>query len=105
MRTAGLVAAAAVVVAAGLNAAPRQIAVENGTGLEFVHVVPQPVTYLGKKALRLVETSERYAGEAVALVSDTNFGDGTLEVEVAGKPGAGSDTAARGFVGLAFRST
>lgn len=88
-----------------LHAAPRQFAVENGTGLEFVHVVPQSVTYLGKRALRLIETSERYSGEAVALVNDMDFGDGTLEVDVAGKPGAGSDAGARGFVGLAFRST
>ena len=92
------------IVAAVVHAAPRQFAVENGTGLEFVHVVPQSVTYLGKKALRLIETTEKYSGEAVALVNETSFGDGTLEVDVAGKPGAGSDTGARGFVGLAFRS-
>jgi len=103
MRT-SLVAAVAVIFAAVPHAAPRQFAVENGTGLEFVHVVPQSVTYLGKKALRLIETSEKYSGEAVALVNDTNFADGMLEVDVAGKPGGGSDAGARGFVGLAFRS-
>jgi 3-keto-disaccharide hydrolase len=86
-------------------AAPRQFAVENGTGLEFVHVVPQTVTYQGKKALRLVETPGAANGTAVALLSGVDFSDGTIDVDTAGKPAAGSDVGARGFVGLAFRST
>jgi len=88
-----------------IEGAPRTFAVENGTGLEFVHVVPQTVTYLGKKALRLVGTPDATNGDAVALLNDVTFTDGTLDVDVAGKPAAGSDAAARGFVGLAFRST
>jgi 3-keto-disaccharide hydrolase len=88
-----------------LEAAVQRIAVERGTGLEFVHVVPKTVTYQGREALQLIETTERYTGEAVALVTGSSFGDGVIEVDVAGRPGAGSDAGARGFVGIAFRST
>ena len=82
----------------------RHVAVETGKGLELVHVVPQTVTYKGHSALRLVETSERYNGDAVALIGDLSFGDGVIEADLAGLPGAGSDNSARGFVGIAFRS-
>jgi len=98
------VAAAALLAVTVSSASPQQFAVEGGTGLESVHVVPQPVTYKGQKALRLVEVSGRYAGEAVALVNGTAFGDGVIDVDVAGVPGAGADAAARGFVGIAFRA-
>ena len=94
-----------IVLAAGIEAAPRPFAVENGNGLEFVHVVPQTVTYLGKKALRLVETPNAVNGTSFALVNDTMFTDGTIEADVAGKPADNSDAAARGFVGLTLRAT
>jgi hypothetical protein len=80
------------------------IPVENGAGLEFVHVVPQTVTYKGQKALRLVEASGDFNGDPVALVNDLDFKDGTIEIDMAGLPGAGSSDTARGFVGVAFRS-
>jgi hypothetical protein len=88
------------------HAAPssRVIPVENGAGLEFVHVVPQTVTYKGQKALRLVEASGDFNGDPVSLVNDLDFKDGTIEIDMAGSPGAGSSDTARGFVGVAFRS-
>ena len=46
-----------------------------------------------------------YNGEALALLTGSDFTDGTIEVDLAGLPGAGSDAGARGFVGIAFRST
>ena len=97
---------AAVVLTIPLHAAtkPGRFAVETGTGLEFVHVVPKTVTYQGQKALRLDE-EKNYNGEAVALLTGSDFSDGTIEVDLAGVPGAGSDSGARGFVGVAFRST
>jgi hypothetical protein len=42
-------------------------------------------------------------GGGLAIVSGTDFQDGTIELEAAGKPGAGAPGEARGFVGLAFR--
>jgi len=105
MRTPAVTAMVALLVSAGPQPATRTFAVENGNGLEAIHVVPETVTYLGRKALRLVETPNAANGTAVALVANMTFGDGTIDVDVAGKPAAGSDAAARGFVGVAFRST
>ena len=100
-----LLALAAALAAIPLQAVttPTRFAVENGDGLEFIHVVPKTVTYQGHKALRLDPDGSR-SGEALALLTGSDFADGTIEVDLAGKPAAGSDEAARGFVGMAFRS-
>jgi 3-keto-disaccharide hydrolase len=101
-----LTAGAAVILAIPLHAAtkPGRFPLESAEGLELVHVVPKAVTYQGHKALRFDE-EKNYAGEAVALLTGTEFADGTIDVDLAGVPGAGSDAGARGFVGIAFRST
>jgi len=99
-----LVAAAVLAVPVHAATKPGRYAVESGDGLELVHVVAKPVTYEGHKALRLDE-EKNYNGEALALLTGSDFTDGTIEVDVAGRPGAGSDAGARGFVGVAFRST
>jgi hypothetical protein len=100
--------AAAVLVPLGISLeagqASRPIAVESGTGLEFVQVVPQAATYKEHKALRLVQTPNA-TREGVALVNAVEFKNGTIEVDVAGLPGTGSGEGARGFVGVAFRSS
>jgi hypothetical protein len=82
----------------------KHVAIENGTGLELVRVVPQTVTYRGHQALRLTE-GQGANNNAVALVNGVEFQDGTIEVDVAGLPAAGSNEGARGFVGVVFRST
>jgi len=58
----------------------------------------------GEEALRLVEAPGAN-NNAIALVNGVEFQDGTIDVDVAGLPAAGSNEAARGFVGVAFRST
>jgi hypothetical protein len=42
-------------------------------------------------------------GGGIVVLSGTSFHNGTIEVDVAGKPRAGAASDARGFVGLAFR--
>jgi hypothetical protein len=98
------VAAAIVLLIFHADAATRRFAVERGSGLEFVHLVSQTVTYKGQAALRLVEPAERYEGHAVALLNDLTFDDGVIDVDVAGRPIAGAGDAARGFVGVVFRA-
>jgi hypothetical protein len=98
-----LVTAAALATNVHAATKPGRYAVESGEGLELVRVVPQPVTYEGQKALRL-EGVKGHIGEAVALVTGSEFTDGTIDVDLAGRPAAGSDAGARGFVGIAFRS-
>ena len=57
-------------------------------------------TYQGKQATRLID---RDGNGGVALLKGSSFKNGAIEVELAGKPSAGSFAAARGFVGIAFR--
>jgi hypothetical protein len=42
-------------------------------------------------------------GSSYALVKDSSFRDGIIEVDLAGQPGAGASATARGFIGIAFR--
>jgi hypothetical protein len=73
--------------------------------LERVNVVAESVDYRGKPALRLVEAAgASAAAETLAVVPGVSLRDGTIELEVAGAPRAGSEAGgARGFVGVAFR--
>jgi hypothetical protein len=75
---------------------------DSANGLEPHGVTMEPATYKGRKSLHAVAASD--AG-GVVVVSGTSFHDGVIELELSGKPGAGAATDARGFVGLAFRSS
>ena len=70
--------------------------------LTLVNATATRVQYRGRDAIRVVPAAGA-AGETIAIIPDTDFRDGTIEIDVAGVPGAGADTAARGFVGVAFR--
>src|SRR5215471_4571133 len=73
--------------------------------LEFVNAKADVISYQGRKAVRLLLSpgSENAYGRVLAVLSGTDFKDGTIEVNVAGKPAEGAPEAARGFIGLAFR--
>jgi len=81
-------------------------------GLQPHDVTVEAVTYHDRKAVRVtpaVAADAELAGQkngeggGIAVVSDTTFHNGTIEIEVAGKPRAGAQADARGFVGIAFR--
>ena len=99
----GLVSA---LVLVGLAAAPGAgsdlLAPER---LERVNVVAEAVEHRGKTAVRLVEAPGVTGDvETLAIVPGARLRDGTIEVEIAGAPRAGTEAGgARGFVGLAFR--
>jgi len=60
--------------------------------------------YLGKRAVKLTEDGEVANGEAYAIVKGAAFNNGTIDVELAGRPAdAVAGTAARGFIGIGFR--
>jgi len=64
----------------------------------------EAVEYRGKKAVRVIEDGEVPNAEAYAIVKGAKFRNGTIEVEVAGAPRAGTAAGgARGFIGVAFR--
>jgi hypothetical protein len=68
--------------------------------LETQKLNPAVAAYQGKQATRLID---RDGNGGVALLKGSSFKNGAIEVELAGKPSAGSFAAARGFVGIAFR--
>jgi hypothetical protein len=87
------------------SSASQTFALDSPRDLTLSGVKAEFVTYRGRKALRLVEDRTADSrGQTVALIKPTDFSDGTIEVDVAGKPAAGASDTARGFVGIAFRS-
>ena len=74
------------------------------TQLEGTGVILSAVDYQGKKAIRVLAKAEASNGSSYAVIKGESFHNGTLEVDVAGKPAEGAGEAARGFIGLAFRT-
>ena len=60
-------------------------------------------TYQGKSAVRLDALPDAANGQSYAILKGSRFHNGTIEVELAGKPAANAGPAARGFIGIAFR--
>lgn len=74
-------------------------------GLTLHKVSAQPATYNGRKAIRVTPPAAGAASdEHLVFVPVTDFQNGTIEVDVAGKPAAAAAQAARGFIGVAFRT-
>ncbi len=93
--------------------AGQTFALDSTKQLQPSDVTVEPVTYRGRKAVRVLPALPANAellvapkngeGGGVVVLSGTTFHDGTVEVELAGKPRAGAAADARGFVGVAFR--
>ena len=68
-------------------------------------VVTSKVVYDGSEAVRLVLTpdAETPDNPTFARIKDLEFQDGTIEIEVAGRPLPDAIPEARGFIGVAFR--
>lgn len=71
-------------------------------GLELRGVQASAVEHRGRRAIRLVGSTGAQ-GETIAVLKGVEFGDGTIEVDLAGQPTPGAGEGARGFVGIAFR--
>lgn len=92
-------------------------------GLELINVDAEAVVYNGQKAVKITgkvrEETSRRSGESaspvnleailsareetIAMVSDTSFKNGTIEIELSGQSAVNAGPMARGFVGIAFR--
>src|SRR5262245_41496958 len=96
------IAAAAIVVVHGAPAGKWQIALNSTEGLVTHGVLASVATHKGQQAVRLVEDPKQPM-EGYAIVPGPVLQDGTIEVDLAGHPGAGANEAARGFIGIAFR--
>lgn len=71
--------------------------------LEGRNVALSSVTYSGRPAVRVDASPEAANATSIAVVKGATFHDGTIAVDVAGKPSAEAGPGARGFIGIAFR--
>ena len=60
-------------------------------------------TFKGRSAIRVIANPDAANATSYAVVKDTSFLNGTIEVDLAGQPAAGAGAGARGFIGVAFR--
>lgn len=130
-RSSFLVLTAALVVAIlpTASAQTKSFALDSAAGLELHNVSAEPVSYKGRKALKVTispEAARRLAAASarrkagprpkkkggpdagprlsyLAVLKDFTFQNGTIEVDVAGSPSPGAQGGARGFVGVAWR--
>lgn len=66
-------------------------------------VTMSTATYQGKTGVRVDAKADAGNAESFAVVKGSKFHNGTIEVELAGKPLAAAGPGARGFIGIAFR--
>jgi hypothetical protein len=80
--------------------AAQSFSLQSTDGLTLRNVKAQADSYKGRKALRVAAEG---AENGLAILAGPEFQDGTIEVDLAGEPGPGANSQARGFVGVAFR--
>jgi hypothetical protein len=71
--------------------------------LEAHAVSVADTVYQGKPSVRVDAQPGAANAQSYAILKGSRFHDGTIEVDLAGKPGANAGAGARGFVGIAFR--
>ena len=79
----------------------RVIRLDSLQGLRGVNLQMDVADYAGRKAVHVLAPAQLH-GPAIVLLPGT-FENGTIEIDVAGRPGPGADDTARGFIGAAFR--
>jgi len=97
--------------ASGQRAAPRPIRLDSTTKFDLVNGRILPVEYRGRRALKLapLEGHEHDTDqEMAAVLTNTDFRDGVIELDVAGARRAGysktvDSTGFKGIIGISFR--
>jgi hypothetical protein len=80
------------------------LAAQSADRLTAKNVSIAQTTFKGRSAIQVIATPEASNAASYAVVKDAVFRDGTIEVDLAGQPAAfAAGTAARGFIGIAFR--
>ncbi len=74
--------------------------------LTTILVKAETVTYKGRKAVRITDAAPATTGDAdrLALVTNSRFLDGAIELDMSGDVLPGAVQSARGFVGVVFRA-
>jgi hypothetical protein len=79
------------------------LAAQNVDRLVGKNVSIAQANYKGRAAIQIIAMPDAANATSYALVKDASFRDGVIEVDLAGQPAAGTFSAARGFIGIAFR--
>jgi hypothetical protein len=103
-----LIAAVAVLLCAAPSEAqtkPMTVPLDSSEGLKPVNAKIEPLTYKGRRALRVTDAAPTGTSDDArfVVVTQSQFQDGLIEVDVAGDRVPGAAEVARGFVGIAFR--
>lgn len=88
------------------SAQAKRYALESTADLRAHNVVVEPVTFKGRRGVRVTvarEVAAQPEAELLASIGGLEFSSGVIEAEIAGAPAAGAGAGARGFVGIAFR--
>lgn len=59
--------------------------------------------YKGRSAVQVIASPGAANASSYAVIKGASFRDGTIEVDLAGQPAAGTAEGARGYIGIAFR--
>jgi hypothetical protein len=85
----------------------KTYALESPAGLKLHNVVAEAAVLQGKKGVKLGFPPDQPAPQSevtqLAWFEGVEFGNGVIEVELAGAPAPNAPEGARGFVGIAFR--
>lgn len=86
-----------------LSSAHVPLAAQTVGQLDGKNVKVAQTTFKGRGAVQLIAAPDAANGASYAILKDSSFRDGTIEVDLAGQPAAGAGEGARGFIGMAFR--
>jgi hypothetical protein len=83
------------------------LSLDSPNGLKLTNVLAESATFKGRKAVRITDNAPPTTNDAgrLALVPNTSFQDGIIEVDMTGDLMPNVSQAARGFVGMVFRAT
>jgi len=98
----GIALAIAAALCVGSDAAPA-LQAQTVDQLMAHRVRLESVQYLDKRAVKVTEAGDVPNAQAYAVVKGAAFHNGDIQVELAGRPAAGTAAGARGFIGIAFR--
>ena len=93
------------IAAAVTRVQAQTIPLDSPGQLKLVNVKAEAVTFKGRKAIRVNDAASPDLGDEgrLAILPNSDFQDGVIEVDLAGEPRPGAGEGARGFVGIAFR--
>jgi hypothetical protein len=86
----------------GVLFAQSNINLQNNKNLKVVNTTFEECTYKGKNAIKVMPTATQTEAKFVKL-SNVDFTNGSIEIQVVGKRAESAGQNARGFVGVAFR--